>query len=87
MASGTLIVAMLAFAAMLCVGIGVLIVHALRPAEETASASEATPDYDLHQKKQNSPTGGQMDTKTINPYQPSATDMPHLRDSGSGSSA
>ena len=75
---------MLVFTTLLCVGIGVLIVHALRPAEETANASEVTPDYDLQQKKQDSPTGGQMDTKTINPYQPSATD---LRDGGSGSSA
>jgi hypothetical protein len=40
MASGTLIVAMLVFTALICVGIGVLIVHALRPAEETANASE-----------------------------------------------
>lgn len=87
MASGTLIVAMLVFTALLCVGIGVLIVHALRPAEETANALEVTPDYDLHQKKRDSPTGGQMDTKTINPYQPHATDTPHLRDSGSNSSA
>ena len=76
MASGTLIVTMLVFTALLCVGIGVLIVHALRPAEETANATEVTRECCVPQKKRGSPIGGQMATKTINPYQPHATVSP-----------
>ena len=85
MTSGTLIVAMLIFISLLCVGIGVLIVRELRPAEETANAEDIASESFRSSKKMQGTVGAQVDAKTINPYQPQATDTRHLRDSGSNS--